>query len=296
MLVKVALLYGVLLQVSISKLLQTFVIFRHGARTPNSFFFEPDQYTEKPGDLTELGKRQVRELGEHLRQKYIDEDKLVSGEYNKHEVFVKSSVKLRTNESTYYLLQGLFPNKDIKDINVYYASIVRDLYYHAHDEKYCPFIVPLYQSLKHSEEYIKMEEYFQKHLYPGVVEKVNEGGRHKYTLDMLTIKQAKKIFDGYKCNEAHGKNNPKYSEEELNLFYKLNLWHLYQYKFGPELIQKLTNSPVFAEIHSFMKCISEKNKHLHSECPRLIIFSAHDSNIVPILKTLVPIGKSLEIS
>lgn len=286
--------FGLLLHLSIGKVIQTFTIFRHGARTPSHFNFEPGQYTQKPGDLTDLGKQQTRELGERLRRKYIEGEKLISPEYdNKHQVFVKSSVLLRTNESTAHVLKGLFPNKNLNDITVNYACTVRDLYYHAHKEVNCPFIAPALENVKRSDEYLSMESYFRRNLYPTMVQKINEGGRHNYTVDMLNMVQAKRIFDGYKCNSVHGKKNPNYSKEEVEMLYKLNLWLLYRYNFGPEIVQKLTNSPVFEDIYNFMDCITDANKHMHDMCPRMALFSAHDFNLVPILKSLVPLNKLL---
>jgi len=95
-----------------SELIQVIQLARHGARTPNSFEYLPNQYAEKSGELTALGHIQQYFLGQEIRKRYVEDLKFLSEEYNSSEVIIKSSWKNRTIRSAYAFTSGLYPQAE----------------------------------------------------------------------------------------------------------------------------------------------------------------------------------------
>ncbi|CAG7721664.1 unnamed protein product, partial [Allacma fusca] len=108
---------------NLGTLIQAQVVHRHGDRNPTRTYptdpyideatFWPDGY----GELTELGREQLYNLGAFLRQRY---DKLLQKHYNKFEITVTSSDKDRTIMSAQAALAGLYqPENGSKSWNPY---------------------------------------------------------------------------------------------------------------------------------------------------------------------------------
>lgn len=98
------------------------VIFRHGARTPSSFY-KNDPHKNKtfypygPGQLTNEGKMQEFVLGKFLHDTYI---KFLGEDYTETKIQTRSTDYARTKMSAELVLAGLFPpsklltwNKDL---------------------------------------------------------------------------------------------------------------------------------------------------------------------------------------
>ena len=87
--------------------------FRHGARAPldinNTFYDKFGEYWNNPGELTGVGQRMHYILGLRNREKYIKQDKLLSENFDPHEIYIHSSNVNRTMVSVSSQLQGLFP-------------------------------------------------------------------------------------------------------------------------------------------------------------------------------------------
>ncbi|CAG7718542.1 unnamed protein product, partial [Allacma fusca] len=107
---------------NLGALIQAQVMHRHGDRNPTSVYptdpygdeaFWPDGF----GELTELGREQLYNLGVFLRQRY---DKLLQKHYNKSEITVTSSCKDRAIMSAQAALAGLYqPENGTKSWNPY---------------------------------------------------------------------------------------------------------------------------------------------------------------------------------
>ncbi|OMJ90891.1 hypothetical protein SteCoe_6653 [Stentor coeruleus] len=84
---------------------------RHGARSPTTFMPWDNLliWPYGPGELTPEGIRQHYLLGTALRQKYINELKFLSPNYNQSEIYVFSSDRNRTIISAFSQMQGLYP-------------------------------------------------------------------------------------------------------------------------------------------------------------------------------------------
>jgi len=197
-----------------SELVQVIQLARHGARTPNSFEYLPNQYEEKAGELTALGAVQQYFLGQEIRKRYVEDLKFLSEDYNSSEVIIKSSWKNRTIRSAYAFTSGLYPQKegtwlenpyadgfpveqilplknrqktvkreDIERIKlnedfaretVEIVSMDGDLYFHAVKSENCPTAEKIVKEIKKSNQNEDIEKYLKLTLYPQLVSGVNK--------------------------------------------------------------------------------------------------------------------------
>jgi hypothetical protein len=83
---------------------------RHGARShyednvPSEFFGGI-----KKGYVTQKGKIDHVRIGQARRKEYVQEKKLLSGEYNPREILSLSTFKQRCVTSGQFYLRGLYP-------------------------------------------------------------------------------------------------------------------------------------------------------------------------------------------
>jgi len=197
-----------------AELVQVIQLARHGARTPNSFEYLPNQYNERQGELTALGAVQEYFLGQEMRKRYVEDLKFLSEEYDSSEVIIKSSWKNRTIRSAYAFTNGLYPQKegtwlenqyadgfpleqllplknrqkvinreDIERIKlnedfaretVEIVSMDGDLYFHAVKSENCPTAEKIVKEIKKSNQNDEIEKYLKLTLYPQLVSGVNK--------------------------------------------------------------------------------------------------------------------------
>jgi len=197
-----------------SELVQVIQLARHGARTPNSFEYIPNQYTEKYGELTALGAVQEYFLGQEIRKRYIEDTNFLSENYNSSEVIIKSSWKNRTIRSAYAFTNGLYPqeegswlenpyadgfpleqllplknrqktirredieriklNEDFAKETVEIVAMDGDLYFHAAKSENCPTAERIVKDIKKSNQNENIEKYLRLTLYPELVAGVNK--------------------------------------------------------------------------------------------------------------------------
>lgn len=92
------------------KLVFALDVVRHGDRTPIHVFKGlPYPWKEAPGELTVKGMKAHYELGKYFRERYVDQAKLLSPQFNNNEIFVRSTDFDRTLMSAQALLVGFYP-------------------------------------------------------------------------------------------------------------------------------------------------------------------------------------------
>ena len=94
------------------KVLFVFEVFRHGARGPLRLKNNLDvlaQHWDNEQELTNSGMREHYLLGQTLRQRYIINNSLLNPNFNPNEVYLYVTDRNRTIQTAYSQLSGLFP-------------------------------------------------------------------------------------------------------------------------------------------------------------------------------------------
>jgi hypothetical protein len=97
------------------ELMMVIEMFRHGARAPIYNYWDANTY-DFPGELTEVGIKQLYLLGYQLRKEYIENLNFLSETYNPKEIYVRSTDYNRTLMSAQAHLLGLFSSN--KNVNL----------------------------------------------------------------------------------------------------------------------------------------------------------------------------------
>ena len=85
-------------------------IFRHGARSPMNTGIDYFNFTwSGASELTSSGMRQHFLIGHRNRRRYVDQEKLLSPEFNPKEIYIASTDTNRTIMSAHSQLFGLYP-------------------------------------------------------------------------------------------------------------------------------------------------------------------------------------------
>lgn len=102
------------------ELLLVVEVSRHGARSPTklyNFAVRPEEEFKNVSQLTFFGRKQHYQLGEYIRQRYIEELKFISSEYDEREVYVQTTYLSRTYLSALYQLMGMYPNGYVNELD-----------------------------------------------------------------------------------------------------------------------------------------------------------------------------------
>ncbi|OMJ95758.1 hypothetical protein SteCoe_837 [Stentor coeruleus] len=104
-------IFFILITTVTSRLVGVVELCRHGARTPTKLWpWDTGRWPEGLGELLPEGMRQHYFIGQVLRTRYIQNQKLIMPFYYQPEIFVYSSDHNRTLMSAESQIQGLFPN------------------------------------------------------------------------------------------------------------------------------------------------------------------------------------------
>lgn len=93
------------------KLIYLYSMIRHGAMYPVKQMYNAAEFTPVGGNLTVVGIRQLYNLGTYLKAMYIDQENLVSPDYNPTEIEFFSSNVARTSTSALSFIYGFYPLK-----------------------------------------------------------------------------------------------------------------------------------------------------------------------------------------
>src|SRR5579872_3276163 len=94
-------------------------LIRHGDRTPDfDIPNSPYAWKEGFGKLTAIGLKQEYNLGSQLRNKYINQYHLLSNQYSKDTLYVRSTDMDRTILSAKSFLAGLYPSTTQKNLSL----------------------------------------------------------------------------------------------------------------------------------------------------------------------------------
>jgi hypothetical protein len=304
------------------ELVQVINFCRHGARTPNSFDYRPRQYAEDQGELTTLGLLQGYLLGQEMRERYVKRSNFLSSELKPNEVYIKSSYKSRTLKTAIAILNGLYPQesgvthynnykitprevlplrsqyRELTEADLYNFTVneewalsnidigdaEEDYFFHAYKDDNCPIADKLIEDYMTSIEAAEVEAFFRNALYPRMEWQVNSVlGELKVNKEALNAKKAKKILDNWRCNTFHKLDHPQFSSMTVGLLKAVMQYQVYIVVFKEKLIRDIAVSNIFTSISSFTKGIINDKENT----PKFVLFSGHDTNIEPILYSLL---------
>lgn len=299
-----------------AELIQVIQLARHGARTPNSFEFIPDQYPETEGQLTVLGLVQEYFLGQEMRKRYVEDLNFLSDTFNSSEVLIKSSWKNRTMRSAYAFANGLYPQEDgvwheniyaegfnvdnllplknkqravdpeeIKRIRidedwaqetVEVISMDGDLHFHAVKNGNCPPAEQVVEELKKSREFQEMEKYFRVALYSQLAQSVNRPLGYNL-LDAESL-NIKKAKSVLDNYRCNTFHNKEHPQiDERTLKILRKSRHFWAYKLT--LVDDMVRSVSASKLFSeFLEYTSRMKKGVPNT-PKYIFYSAHDTNL-----------------
>ncbi|CAG4976615.1 unnamed protein product [Parnassius apollo] len=150
-----------------TELVLTFLVHRHGDRTPVKSTMglsdNPEALEEliRPygyGQLTNVGKRRSFEMGKFIRHRYGD---LISSQYNSSELYLRSTDSTRAKMTALVAMAAVYPAKgqewmeDINWVPVPYTTLPAKYDYNLAVLN-CPTLIMAYKNASNS---LKMEQY-----------------------------------------------------------------------------------------------------------------------------------------
>lgn len=263
------------------KLESVIVLFRHGDRTPISFY-PNDPYKDRDnwpvgfGQLTNRGKNMQYNLGKFLRNRYND---FLSEKYDENDIYVRASDVDRTMMSAMSNLAGLYPpqgdqiwNPDIhwQPIPVHTVPMEYDKVIGGHPK--CPKMEMLEQAVNDDPEILKVvknNEWVFQYL-------TNETG-----MNVTCMKHIDYIFDALFIEKLYNKTLPLWTKKVFpekmkpmrDLSFAMMTWN--------HELKRLRGGPLVQAILEHFQGFIKKDKKF-----KLVMFSGHDTTVATLLNTL----------
>lgn len=277
---------SLLLSVVKSELILLQVLYRHGDRSPVRIYpKDPHGATAWPeglGELTNIGKEQEYVLGQILRTKYGDNLKFLDKTFNVKDVYVRSTDFDRTLMSAYCMLTGLFPptlnqtwNVNIKwqPIPVHTVPLIYDDILYVGNK--CPAFTTKYQYfMTHDPDVLRVKKENQD-LMKYVAENSGQAATYEGMMDIL---------DTLFCEQVHNMSKPQWLQKDNTFDRLMDLreytvkWWLPTHEMGI-----LKGGNLLKKIYENINTKINKPTDLSQ---KMIIYSAHDSTVNALLKTM----------
>ncbi|XP_033225865.1 venom acid phosphatase Acph-1-like [Belonocnema kinseyi] len=244
------------------------LIARHGDRTPNEKTegYPNDPYTNQifDGKLTKRGRKRELALGNFLRTKY---NAFLGPSYIPGSIDARSTDLNRTKESLDLILKGLMPHAVVP---TKFDSKLQDVMLVPY---MCPgYTIEYWAAKRNTRKEFKKLKRFRKHLSKWTGKKI------KSSLDIY------RIYTTLECEKFMNLKLPSWTEGvypdgdllkgTLLEFDRMNHSQSMRRRNGGRLIKKCKED-MDSVVHGFM----DKNR-------KIIIYGAHDLNIVAVLKSL----------
>ena len=212
------------------------------------------------GQLTDLGRHVMEQLGESLRKHYLSNGRLILKDIS--QIYIRSTNYPRTIESAYHLLRGLLPQHSPPPINIRdeyledmygsircnkYARLLKD-FEERYQEEVATEVLKLKESLPHIFQLPDL--YGHPHTPYGVYDTISSRLAHRLSLpSCINASVYQKLSDlSYR--------------EWFSIFFE-----------SPDVI-RLGIGRFIGELHENLTKTTDK---------KLCIYSAHDSSIMPLL-------------
>ncbi|XP_072935695.1 lysosomal acid phosphatase-like isoform X1 [Epargyreus clarus] len=254
------------------------ILFRHGARTPESTYksdpFKNYQWPDGLGSLTNAGKLQLYELGKKYRSYYAN---FIPEEYYEKDVFVRSSDKSRCLMSAYTFLAGLYPpserqlwHPELPWQPIPVHSLPRHLDNIVASTKPCKAHKAMYREAlaeaNANQQFAELFDYLSKH--------TNQSMRSVLEVDFL--------FSTLQTQQEAGLKLPDWTK---NVFpHKMQIPFMFSLALLSynESLQRLNTGPLLAEIRQYL---SESVSHANLD-RSLCLYSGHDVTLVALWRAL----------
>ncbi|RMX58966.1 hypothetical protein pdam_00014633 [Pocillopora damicornis] len=264
------------------KLRMVNLVYRHGDRSPVRFF-KSDKYQnywpQGEGQLTQIGMKQEYELGRLLKDRYVENNKLLNSSYLFKEIYVRSSDRDRCIMSAQAQLNGLYPphrkqiwrnGLDWQPIGVHVVPKNEDYFLRPYDYN-CPRLSELSKNSKQEEQYKNMAKQNKE-----VLAYISAHAQQNVTLDNVWG-----IYDTLFCEKSHNLTLPSWATngttwESLRNLSEFEMTSLFN---SPEKA-KLTGGSLVGAI------IKNMQGYLKSDSKKMYIYSAHDTTVAALLSAL----------
>ncbi|CAH3173890.1 unnamed protein product [Porites lobata] len=264
------------------KLRMVNVVYRHGDRSPYTFFPTDEHKNFWPqglGQLTQVGMRQEYKLGQLLKHLYVDKYKLLNSSYLLKEIYVRSTDVDRCIMSAQTQLNGLYPpqgrqiwrkNLDWQPIGVHVVPKKEDYLLRPFDYN-CPRLNEIIEKSRQDPEYQNMAKK-NKELLSYISLHANK---------TYTLANGYQVYDTLFCEDSHNLTRPSWATNGTTWEAMRNMSN-FQMKWlfdSPEKA-KLTGGSLVGAIVENMK------NHIEPTCKKLHIYSAHDTTVAALLSAL----------
>ena len=303
------------------ELAQVTVVFRHGARTPNSWGKEKfDDFTtlsghtwdtslvtdlpgpcipykvvleggtcpDRPmfddcvgvevlggcrtGQLTTIGKQQLRDLGERLKSEYVVDKQFLSASYNPEEVYTRTTYFQRTSQSLVNLLTGLYGCEEGGDTPVVYIETKED-----GEEDLYPNLTTCTKFSQWTTQF-----YAPTNIRPDVAAFESRINRAMGLRDGCERVWSSRLGDLIRCRRTHGFSIPQYLLDEEATINNIELdTYLRWFGKGNTPISRLC-------IGGFVNTLCGRITDVinNTATHKLLLFSGHDWTVIPMLIVL----------
>ncbi|XP_016092699.1 lysosomal acid phosphatase [Sinocyclocheilus grahami] len=262
------------------------VLYRHGDRSPiKAYPTDPYKESDWPqgfGQLSQEGMKQHFELGQFLKKRYTG---FLSEDYDRHEIFIRSTDVDRTLMSAEANLAGMFPpngsevfNPDLKwqpiPIHTVPADEERLLSFPLED---CPRYTQLMNETEKTGIFLNMTE-----TYKGLIEMV----RNKTGLEKANIETIWSLYDTLFCEAKHGMRPPDWVTSSVMEALKVLKNFGFQILFGVYKRKEKCRLQGGLLLDQIIKNLSNAAAPNSKQEVKMMVYSAHDTTIVALQEAL----------
>ncbi|XP_058638174.1 lysosomal acid phosphatase [Onychostoma macrolepis] len=262
------------------------VLYRHGDRSPiKAYPTDPYKESDWPqgfGQLSQEGMKQHFELGQFLKKRYTG---FLSEDYERHEIFVRSTDVDRTLMSAEANLAGMFPpngsevfNPDLKwqpiPVHTVPAAEEKLLSFPLDD---CPRYTQLMNETEKTNIFLNMTE-----TYKALIEMV----KNKTGLEKTNIETIWSVYDTLFCEAKHGMRPPDWVTSSVMETLKVLKNFGFQIMFGVYKRKEKCRLQGGLLLDQIIKNLSNAAALDSKQKVKMMVYSAHDTTIVALQEAL----------
>lgn len=262
------------------------LLYRHGARSPVHFYpsnpIQEDDWPDGAGRLTQIGMQLEYNLGNFLKERYVQNMSFIQPQYLHKEIYIRSSNVERCLQSAETQLAGLYPpqgrqvwNKDInwQPVPVHTVPEDQDPVL-VSDDTVCPRRDEIWEKKKSSAPYKEKEEQY-KELFSYLT---------KHAGMDVTMENAYYLSDDYLCEKRQGFSSPQWLLDRWDDILAVTNWQfLYKFSGTGDELGRLLGGTLLGMIVDGMNAMKAGKD---SELYKMNIFSGHDTSILSLTSAL----------